>query len=341
MRGWAIWMMLLFGAPAQAQDLLEPLPETQTVAAPPVPDGWDTVPGTHVVVHGPPSEGKLLVYLANRASEQVPGLARELGVGIGGKIHVYVADSDATFHDIQPGRTPEWADGTAWPEAGAIFLRTPRARLDAAKPLERVLTHELVHVLIGRAFVPHTPPRWLQEGLAQVYAGEDGVATSEALAAGLAHRGSPYGLDQLDRAFPASAQGAALAYAQSADLVRFLRDHHGDDAMRSLIRAMAEGRGIDSALYIATQRTFDEVNVDWTTSLQRRFPQWGWTTVGPELASVALGGLAVAALVTARVRTRRRMQAMKEAEAVSAAAIGAWLTTPDPSDGRWTVPGVH
>lgn len=348
MRLLGILAMLLMGSPAFAQELLPPLEDARTEAPPPIPDGWETVPGTNVIAHGPPGEQKLLVYLANRASEQVPVLARDLGVPIGGPIHLFVAGSDEEFHDIQPGRTPEWADGTAWPEAGSIFLRTPRVRLGTARPLETVLTHEIVHVLLGRAFFPNHPPRWLQEGLAQVYANEDDIASSEALGDGIMARGRPYGLDQLNAGFPRSAEGARLAYAESADFVRYVRTKYGDDAMRDLVGALADGKGIDSALYIATGDTLDEVDRAWTKELERRWSGWSWVAQIPGvLGGAGLGALAVTALVTARMRTRRRMQAMREAEAAQEAAYREWLSDPRPTwpdaDERfvWSVPGVH
>jgi hypothetical protein len=68
------------------------------------------------------------------------------------------------------GPSPEWADATAWPELGAIFLRSPDIRVGGDEPLEQVLDHELVHVLLGRAFGDEQPPIWLQEGVAQVLA---------------------------------------------------------------------------------------------------------------------------------------------------------------------------
>jgi hypothetical protein len=346
MRVLAMLGMLLFGSPAFAQELLPPLEGVRVEAPPEVPEGWDTQPGINVVVHAPADESKIALYLANRASAEVPKLAERLGVPIGGQIHLYVASTDAEFHDIQPGRTPEWADGTAWPESGAVFLRAPRARLDATRPLETVMKHEIVHVLLGRAFMPNHPPRWLQEGLAQVYAGEDDLTSSQALSRGLSERGKPYGLDQLNAGFPRSAEGAQLAYAESADFISYVREKHGEKALRKLIAALAQGKGIDSALYIATGDTLEEVDKAWTASLERRWSSWEWA-VGPQIVGAGLGILAVAALITARRRTRRRMQAMKDAEAARELAFREWLDRPvthpdvDTDHYRWSVPGIH
>src|SRR5690606_24960154 len=101
-----------------------------------------------------------------------PELADELGVPIGDTIHVYVTPSTQAFRELQPGSPPTWADATAYPGRGVVYLRAPEARGGAADPIEQVLEHELTHILVGRAFLPNHPPSWLQEGVAQVVSGE-------------------------------------------------------------------------------------------------------------------------------------------------------------------------
>jgi hypothetical protein len=86
-----------------------------------------------------------------------------------------VVASDADFRALQPGQPPTWADATAYPAAGPICLRAPALRSGTDTRLEQVLDHELVHVLLGRAFAPAQPPTWLQEGIARVFAGEVGA----------------------------------------------------------------------------------------------------------------------------------------------------------------------
>ena len=59
-------------------------------------------------------------------------LAKRLGVPMGRPVDVYLAPDEATFRSLQPGTIPDWADGTAWPTRGLVYLRSPRIRAGTA-----------------------------------------------------------------------------------------------------------------------------------------------------------------------------------------------------------------
>ena len=93
------------------------------------PSGGFTVEhGLYADVYGPPGDGKLVRRLANHAATKVPELMETLGVRPGGTLDIYVLDDQEQFHSLQPGRVPDWADGTTWPRWGLIFLRAPHLR---------------------------------------------------------------------------------------------------------------------------------------------------------------------------------------------------------------------
>jgi hypothetical protein len=211
------------------------------------PAGWVTVPGIVADVHGDPHRKKTLTALARHAATSAPKLAAELGLPLGSKIEVYVAEDEAQFDALQPGAPPDWADGTAYPRAGRIYLRRPGIRGPNATPLNVVLDHEIIHVLVGRAFAPNEPPRWLQEGLAKVYAGEHSPDTVAQIARSLFDR-DLFTLEELSNGFPLDAGGAQLAYAQSSDLISYLRAEYGEESVRTLTREMAAGASVHKAI---------------------------------------------------------------------------------------------
>ena len=92
---------------------------------------------------------------------------------VGRTVHVYVARTQEQFRTLQPGNAPTWADATAYPGMGTVFLRDPKIRIATDEPVEQVLDHELVHILLGRAFAPAIPPSWLQEGVRPASRGPD------------------------------------------------------------------------------------------------------------------------------------------------------------------------
>lgn len=252
------------GGPAwdNAPDAMMTVP---TVEAP--DGGWWTESGVYANVHGGAQDRVVVRRLAQHAATAVPRIAERMGVPAGARIDVYVATDAASFVRIQPAPTPDWADGTAWPRSGLIFLKSPSFRLGTAEPLETVLDHELVHVLLGSAFGARPVPRWLQEGLAQFYSGEIGPQLADQLSDGMFGVGI-MGFRQIASGFPAEAMRARMAYAESADLVSWIATTHGEDALRTLIAALARGESLDNATRLATGLGVDGLDSAWRGRMQ-------------------------------------------------------------------------
>jgi tetratricopeptide (TPR) repeat protein len=141
------------------------------------------------------------------------------------------------FRDIT--RSPEWAGGAA---DGRIKIPI-RGALDRPAELERVLTHEFVHVAVESIGGP-TVPTWLDEGLATVLE-PGGLEWSEQQ------------LQQDPTRLPASrlrgrfndlsAAEARAAYAQSATAVRKIIDLRSASAVVNLLRAIGRGTPFETA----------------------------------------------------------------------------------------------
>jgi len=306
--------LVLAAVPAQAQEWVSAPVVEEGPELPVVPEGWVTIPGPFLRVHAPEAETDVALRMARHGAEALPRLADELEVAIGSTVHVYVAPTQGTFHTLQPGTPPSWADATAWPHLGAIFLRAPDLRVGGDEPLEQVLEHELVHVLLGRAFEPKVPPTWLQEGVAQVLAGQVGPDVGRTLAQG-AVAGDLGSLEGIEHGFPIDPLRARLAYAQSADFVAYLVDTYGTDALAILVRESARGQPMSAAVYRATGKFLEDVEADWRS--RHGGPSRGFAAVlmnGTWL--FALGGLALIGLgVARRRRFRRRLREMEREEA--------------------------
>ncbi len=232
-----------------------------------LPAGWVTSPGDYAVVHGAPEDLVTVRRLADHAAEAIPGLSARLGVPAGAPMDVVVAPDEAQFQALQPGQTPDWADGTAWPDDGDIFLHSPSVRRGTAPKLEQVLDHEIVHILVGRAFGGRPVPRWLQEGLAQFYAGELGPQVAETLTRA-SGTGRLLPLRRISAGFPADPLGAQLAYAETADFTAFLAERAGggekaDVVLRKLLAAGQRGATLSDAVYAATGQELPLVEAQW------------------------------------------------------------------------------
>lgn len=313
-----VWSLLALGSlgEASAQEWRSaPAPEEGTELPLP-PGGWTTVEGTYLRIHGDEDRTDLLLRLARHGSEALPHLAEQLGVPIGKTIHVYVASTEEQFRTLQPGRSPTWADATAWPRLGVVFLRDTKIRPATDEPLEQVLDHELVHVILGRAFAPRVPPAWLQEGAAQVLAGQAGPEVARILSSS-SLTGGPMGIESLERRFPTDPLRARLAYAASADFVQYLQAEHGDAVLPELVGASLDGVGVWGAIHQATGASPSEVESSWSR-------RWKSRALVPASLMAELGEwvFVLGALllpfgwVARRRRFHRRLQEMEEEEAL-------------------------
>ncbi len=322
-RSCLLWVFLsLASAGAWAQQWQSaPVLEAHT-ELPVTPQGWTTVKGTYLRIHGAEDRTELLLRLSQHGSSAVLRLAEDLGVPIGKTIHVYVAGTEAQFRSLQPGRAPTWADATAWPRLGVIFLRDPQIRPATDEPLEQVFDHELVHVLLGRAFDPALPPAWLQEGAAQVLAGQAGPEVARTLSSS-SLTGGPMSIASLERRFPDDPVRARLAYAVAADFVQYLQASHGDAIVSDLVRSSLEGRSLSATVHAATGSPLEAVEAEWGQ-------RWSKKAAVPAslLANLSEWVFILGALmlpigwVFRRRRFHRRLQEMAEEEALIDALLG-------------------
>ena len=284
-----------------------------------LPADWVTVDGTYARVQGPADQDALLLRLANHAAASLPALAARLRVPIGDTVTISVVDRDVDFRTLQPGQPPTWADATAYPAAGRIFLRAPGLRNGTDTRLEQVLDHELVHVLLGRAFAPAQPPTWLQEGIARVFAGEFGPEEGALLASG-----APLmRLGELERGFPSDAARARLAYAQSADLVVWIEQQYGEEALPKLIHALAREQDIHAAVWSATGAALPDIEAAWLGRLEAGPPTWlTWFDQGELLWAVGAVSLVGAGWMR-RTAFHRRMAERAAEEALVDQVVAA------------------
>ncbi len=299
---------------------------------PSLPAGTEWVEHTtpYATVYAGKADEAVSLHLTRYTADSLPRLAQEMGLAIGNRVHIYIAPDQDTFLTMQPGVPPAWADGTAWPHRGLVFLRSPRIRGGTADPLEQVLDHELAHILLGRAFGARRPPRWLQEGVAQLVAREYTPALTDRIGQGMFGDNLLH-LDDLVTGFPTDPLRARLAYAQSADLVAYIKSRFGDDSIHVIIREMAAGRAYGAAIRAATGMGSQELDQAWRAELGTS-PLWLRPMVSDTMILTA-AGLVFIVLGAASLHRRRLRMAELIAEEAREDALYAQLS-------QWDI-GAH
>lgn len=244
-------------------------------------------------------------------SDTFPGIPRPSR-----HVLIAVAPDAATFRRwVGPG-APEWGAAIAIPALQRVVMQGSRAASDAGDPLI-VLRHELAHLALHEA-MGDLPTRWFDEGYASYAAGEWDREQAFETAWALMWRTMP-GIDSLDNGFYADADDATYAYALSYRAVAELAALDPRNGLTNLLvewkRTASFERGLRAA-YAMTGEAFDR---HWQGRTRR---QYGALALAANLSltlgffSLLLGPL----FIGRRRRDRKRLEAMRSAEAAAEAA---------------------
>jgi hypothetical protein len=294
-------------ASASAPQAARPLPAPTTSA--PSPQGAPTdqlVRGARV--RGASLESLRALLPAARAEVEARLGARVPAVRL--SLHAHAEDMRAAATAEQGWAPPEWANGLAYPQAGAVYLHeAPPAEL------RRTLTHELAHIAVGdlSAQGGRPVPLWLNEGLA--------VVASERVSwermwdlSGAAAVGGLLSFEALTRSFPTSGGRAEVAYAQSAHFVTYLSDTRGRPAVLSFTRALASGAPLAAAARAHLGADLATLEAEWRATLSGGALGWALAlTRDDTLLGVGALALTLAGLLALRRRARGRAPSSPEA----------------------------
>ena len=271
---------------------------------------WLEFESRRAVVHAPEQAERTARTLSAEADAVVEELMDLTGQEHAPtRIQVYLPASRDSFASIQPGDPPKWAAGTAYPEQSLIFVSL---ETHGQKSPRQVFIHELTHVVLHWSYGEHEPPRWLEEGLAQVVAEEYDLQTQVSLSRA-ALGGGLIPLSSLVERWPRQPGRARIAYAESRDFVLFMRHRHGDEALAELVKRLSDGEPVADAMLAATGTTLEELEKRWRGRLKRRYawlPVLGGSGSMWSIAAV----LVVIGWARKRRAKRRRLAQMGEAE---------------------------
>lgn len=181
-------------------------------------------------------------------------------------IYIYPSEDDIRAALQMAGR--EWVAGQARPELGVILVAIPPSDRSLSR-MERDIPHELTHYLIYRTVgadgYENIPP-WLGEGLATANELRPDASLEVTLENALS-QGQLIPLTQLCAPFPTDPETAYLSYAQSASLVRYIRERYGGEGIRTLLAAYADGAGCEGGIIQALDTTPQRLQFAWRAQL--------------------------------------------------------------------------
>lgn len=239
------------------------------------PEGFDIGRATsqitigRAILHYEPE----LVDEAEMLAAEIPqwwsDVERPLAKDVDDTVHIIFVDHAGRV--AEASGMPHWVAGVARPEAGEIVIA--RHGPDGAPAdLERLLKHEMAHVVLHRATGGAELPRWFHEGIAESMTGGISLSRAHTLAQAVFGPGVP-DMQRLEAQFRGTdGPDAAVAYAAARDLVEFLRsrDPHGA-SLRQVFAELRAGQSFDAAFVRAYHTSLPELVAQWRDGLRGRF----------------------------------------------------------------------
>jgi len=282
-------------------------------ALPEPPDGYEVREEDDVRWIYPSGAEDFYEALRDLRADAWETLEDDLGVDVDDSLEVRIARDPEEMRELGPrwAPPPAYAAGVAYGSSGLILLTLTAPDTWERPDVETVFVHELSHIALRRAVDGHELPRWFVEGVAIHQSGERSLERVKTLWGGhFGDRLIPLG--QLDRSFPSKPHEVNLAYAQAADVVRYLRrDAREGRRFEVLIGELAEGESFAKALSDAYAVTEGQLERDWLASVGER---------ARALPLIAGGGTfwVIAAFLLIGAWRRRRKQKKKKLAAMEA-----------------------
>jgi hypothetical protein len=293
------------------------------VRLPALPSDFETREVGWVTIAYPASVRERAESVARAVQDEKAHLADELGQAVLAHVDVRIARDPEQMAALAPADAPppHYAVGVAYPALHLVILSLQVPDTYQAPDLEEVFRHELSHVALEDAVADRHVPTWFDEGLAIHESGEKGWDRTKTLwDATLSKRVLP--LSELDRGFPIDKYEVNVAYAESADFVRFLMRDSDRVRFGSLVERVRGGTPFDRALGDAYGTDLRKLEYEWREQNAQRF---GITPIltGGSVLWVLVAGLMVIGWRRRRKQAKAKLAQWAREEAELDAAIAA------------------
>jgi hypothetical protein len=264
---------------------------------------WQKITYNHFVITFTKKDEKLSKITLSMVDSFHSQISLHLGNYIpNNPVYIIIAPSREVFKDLS-GITEEWAVGIA---AGTnrIVILSPR-RFGSKSEIERLLRHEYTHILLHGITKGHFLPRWLNEGLAMHYESDawripDNIRLTEAF---FTH--SLFPLELLNCYFPSNRKKAELAYSQSLDVVDYIIKEHGYENLKQLIREIAKGHSLDTAMISSLGIDTCSLEAAWYKSLSNQY-NWFYRLTDTALIWTILPIICIIAYIRKTIQGKKK-----------------------------------
>jgi hypothetical protein len=249
----------------------------------------------------PPSARERVAPLVAQADDLRAELAEALAQTPLDGVEIRIARGTEEMGTLAPQDKPIAPDATnaTFPRLKLIVLSLGSSSPVEPAELSDAFRRELSRLAFVEAVGAHTVPAWLIEGFALRFSADGQRWQSwELYRASVRRQTLP--TSELDHAIEAGGSGAALAFAESEDIVAFLLRPEMHGKFGGAVERLRQGDNLDAALTYAYSFGIAGTERQWRAELGRR------TTLNSILMGVGFPALCLIAYAGARAFRRRK-----------------------------------
>lgn len=270
----------------------------------------ETAPdGGMVAVTGEGVSARFTEQVRERSQKSLERVGKTLGYLPGQPISLVLTETEDEFDALTGGGLPDWSIAAAIGD-NRIVVKPVRGW---TSELDRVIIHEMTHIVIESAAGGRFVPRWFHEGCAQHFAGEWGIRDRFVLVWRVIS-GNVMTFADIEDVLADERVDAGMAYDESMIAVRRLIAVSGSGILADVMDRFAEGDDFPQAFLAATGL--------WPSEFEREFMvymknMYGWGSLYvlvPSIWSLILM-LAVVVWIIKRRQTRALMRRWEVIEA--------------------------
>lgn len=276
--------------------------------------------------------------LLDDADDFKAALANAMGVPVlDDRVELRVARTPEGMAALAPAALAPhaWAVGETYPALRLVVVSLVDPTSHEGTNVPEVARHELVHLALSDAVQGRHVPLWFHEGLAIHFSGENAMTRTSVLWQASLSKGL-VPLADVDTSYPQDRYDVNVAYAESADFVRFLLREPDKQRFGGLIERVRGGAPFERAVADAYGTDLRRLEFEWREGLSRRFTIWPVLGGGSLVWLLGIGILGLGWL-----RKRRRAKATLERWEREDAAVAVVSARPeDDAVPRPSVPRV-
>lgn len=218
---------------------------------------------------------------------------------------VIIVSSRKEFQQYLKGRLPNWTGAFASPFNKKMVIRSPRWSNDFLE-YRVVLVHELLHLVMPHIVGKQEVPRWINEGMAIFYSGEERWKTSTALSKALSTN-SYIPLQEIDDVLNFHRIQAELAYHESYSAIHYLLSIYDIDGLKTILYGIRDRKALDDIFISATGSSFKAFEKEWL-AFEKKSQRYYWLSEFDNYLWILILVLVVLAVLVRNLKNRKTEQ---------------------------------